>query len=413
MVQVDLDNNHVSTALSSGDFFITPEVVKTTQSKTLVPESATLDQPITKIVSDADYSYVSTEKIGEIVKIDNTDGSIQWRVEPSALGSNIKNLNIISTGILATDGSSIVSISSSGNVSWSGSLNSNTTDTAVGMAETPDGNIITDGKLFDSDGNSLGTFSTANADGTISGLSTIVSNNNGTFAIRIDSYNESSKGQHEIYIRKFDATDSASLGTVEFENSLTRTSGSSQIQGGESPTDNILYHSDLFFNNIGNIAVSHHSEGKHENSFTDPNVTYTAFIGLDGSVLSSFSRNLIGFSQDPNGSYYGVENSKIKKYDSASLSSTVREISITNDKFALISVDKHINSNDQKEVVIRNYATPTTQDATYKLNISGEGAVTVDGVIVIPSGTTTTIELYVDDGVRIEGSCFISGVQVK
>lgn len=405
MVQVNVENEHVSTGISGDEFFITPKAVDPVKFETLVPESATGTQPVTEIYTTTDYNYIGTNSPPALLKLDNSDGSILWDIEPSGFSNAVRNIESgPSGGVLATDGATVLSIASDGTVNWSAS--DDCANGPTGIAVTPAGNIIVTGKLLAPDGTKLRSW-TINDSGYVGAIS----NTDGTFGLQYESSVYDNKNVRvRVFIEKFDATDSTSAGSVSWSTLMGSNETYDTANSSGGITNRELRNSNIFFSNTGDISYSIESYASDGSSTT---LKTTGFVGVDGGVKSTNNTVLYGFSQDSDGAIYGIESGFIRKYETPSLNTILREIDVPNEKFELISADNHVHANGSKEVVRLNYSQPTVENATYKLNLSGTGPIQIDGLEVIPSGTTETLESFVDSGVRIDGNCFISGVQVK
>lgn len=396
MVQVNIDNDHVSTAISGDEFFITPEVVKPTKWRKSVKETPVNDQDSIKSLLNpsGDYIYIVVANPGQVIKYSTSDGSEIWRTDIDAeISTSIRStLYHSSDKIITSSAEELLSIDeSTGNIDWV----TESVSSVNAIVEVSEG-IFTGNKLIDpANGNELNS----NSDNNYSNLISV--NGNAYGIIRLSNGEQVAKEITTSNDSDFGNT-GWSVGLVNIRDDRSNLSRFSAIS--LTPNDNIIFsYKEGYFTPGGQRVAS-------GSKVVDP---------TDGTVVGTAGVAVSNAQFDENGSVYGFQvggktgNSlSFKKWTDLSFDSV--EYSLSVDHFSLLSTDNLvIGDPTNSDIYRRDTADPSVEDATYKLNISGTGALKLDGIVVIPSGTTKTLESYIDSGVLIEGDCFISGVRVK
>jgi len=408
MTQVTLDNEHVSTGLGTDEFFVTPKVVDPYKWRKDVANTSSSNRDSTTGYYDSSNGrvYIGTTTPHGIIAYSETDGVEIWDIDLSAeLSSNPSDITTDSTGrVFITSGSEIVALDDTGTVLWTGGVNSYTHTTGYSsptyspVVVTTDG-IFTGDKLFNPvDGTELRTDTTNPY---------LVVTFDGSYAYGIE---EVAELHHELH--KIDVSDSSSFGNTQWERTLKNNNGESE-RGVRVGID---------MDNNGNVAANTSHKYYTSQVVDDASISYIQPNNtLDGEISMSVARE--DLFVDSNGGVYaiedtspssGFEGSKMVKFDNLDLGTQEYNQSDVENWLAVGGPDNQVLGDRANSDVFRyDINEPTLQDATYKMKISGEGQITVGGNTVIPSGTVSTVELFVDDGVRIEGSCFISGVKIK
>lgn len=419
MVNVTIDNNHVAAAISGSDeFFITPKKVDEELWSTEIPNADTSSQPVTVIETIGGDVYVGTENPHSVKKLQSTDGSKVFETEIPDFTSKVKTISEGPNGeILATDEGYLASLTTDGDINWTEPIAGGSMKKGVGV--TQGGNIVVNGKIISPDGTVLQTWDLQDGVDEASYMD-FVTTSDGTYGLYYETF--SYKPQYwyfetDLELHEIDVSDSASAGDIISSINIYGFDPPDQQSNMNEPYDGTeVYSSTLYQTNDGRFGYSVDLYTNY-NGFND-NAKKTGFVSGSLDTKTVYDKVVIGFSQDSDGYYYGINESVVKKYEndtlSEDLSNILYEYNVPNEVFELKAPDNfYYNDENNKTVVFVDLDSPTISPATYKLFITSTSSVTIDGTQVTDGTGTNKVEMFVDSGTKIDGDCFISGVQVK
>lgn len=398
MTQVNLDNEHVSTGISGSEFFVTPKAVDAYKWENVYDNNAT----VITYDSDTDTILIGFSN-GDVKSINRETGNENFTI--SINNDPVKDIVVNSQYFVALSGGDLNLYEKNGTKVWN-----------YYEAGAKEVSLVNDGVIYTynngvellsyADASEIRTNTSYNSVSSISALE----NGNEVF---IGDYVKAGSNGSEVFIRRIDATDSSQFGNVVWENSWSYTDGEAGVNVVESgPNDYVIisYYiiNDTFSNRRNGGTVMWDSDGNQVWTNTDLEAN---------SGETQIEYNSISIAND--GSLAMMENNgRVVLYKTQLKNEQVSEIQanlISSSDAAICGVDSQqmIFSSDATSVKRYDLSKPSIQQATYKLNISGEGPVKIDGTTIIPSGKISTSENYVDSNVVIDGNCFISGVRVK
>lgn len=390
MVQVNVDNKIISTSISNQQFFATPKIVqptKYTKTPPSAPTEAVYDQK-------NNYFYLGLTN-GGLSKVEVETGTFLWTQSVDSV--KITDVDVEDGEIYATTTNKLVKLDDTGNQNWSVSGDFHS------VKRLPNGNLQVgnsngDIELLDgADGSVLQTAASIVKDDRLTCLGR-AEDTSDLFVAGIQNASEPS-----FTIKRIDGSDSTSFGDIMFESfSISTFYDKETVRYNGAATD-------------GKHVVT---SGYLKNNSSNNRGARTFAVGPDGSQLYQDGSELFYVGIAPDGTFSAHNGDVITQYESVFRNKQIRQldsgIPISTEAFvASINADKILHIVPPTDYTYVDFSKPTTQQATYKLTVSGGGPIKIGVATVIPEGQTGSVEAFVNDGTEITGNCYISGVLVK